>query len=796
MVMRSRSVQWFLFLIGLCSCVAGLALMQPVPTYARSSEAQYVGSGDCADCHRDTARIHDDTAHALALFRADRQPQAVVGDFSSSDALLSFQFPGTDAARPVTLDDIRYVLGSGIHVQRYVIEWQEDRYALLPFEWNTQTGQWQPFQMAPEWSPEAYDFTTHCAGCHVTGLDAEALSAGEAEWEENGVQCEACHGAGSTHLELADEAGHNPSDEDLAAIRSAIYAQPDAQMCGQCHSRGVDPESSLPYPIQYRPGMNLLDPAVFVLADQQDRLHWWASGHASMTNMQFNEWLISGHGDALQTALASDYADDSCLTCHSVDPLAAREGQTVTLADVQYGVTCVSCHDTHPQEAAAQLLRAEPDALCAGCHSSSALPSIHHPTSEMVNGQPLIDSIEGVSTTHATVEGGPTCVSCHMLDVPTGTELRATHTFQPVLPGEADPAQTDTCTGCHTDLSRAYGQHFINSQQQDVVRRLMNIEGALETITPEQSVLDAVAFVSGDGSMGVHNARYTETLLNRAETALGLAQSFNPILAGLTPVTDPQECAECHTEEHTAWLGSLHANSSLQDSFQEAYAQSGQPAYCLRCHASGYNPQTQQFTFAGVVCTNCHLIEEGVEHPPAPISIADDPQVCGQCHSGGHASVYEEWLASEHAATGIDCVDCHTAHDNGLVLEDVNTTCGNCHQEAMADEIHMGENMICTDCHMTPRDAAPDPAQRTRTGHMMGIDPGVCADCHGNTHLLSRIGTDSGIIPEEVTALETQVNALQTRAEENLNNGLIGGAVGVLLLLGLIYLVLRLGRMR
>jgi hypothetical protein len=108
----------------------------------------------------------------------------------------------------------------------------------------------------------------------------------------------------------------------------------------------------------------------------------------------------------------------------------------------------------------------------------------------------------------------------------------------------------------------------------------------------------------------------------------------------------------------------------------------------------------------------------------------------------------------------------------------------------------MGENMICTDCHMTPRDAAPDPAQRTRTGHMMGIDPGVCADCHGNTHLLSRIGTDSGIIPEEVTALETQVNALQTRAEENLNNGLIGGAVGVLLLLGLIYLVLRLGRMR
>jgi len=255
----------------------------------------------------------------------------------------------------------------------------------------------------------------------------------------------------------------------------------------------------------------------------------------------------------------------------------------------------------------------------------------------------------------------------------------------------------------------------------------------------------------------------------------------------------PENCSECHAQEYRDWLTSSHANASLNEEFQQVYAENDQPGYCLRCHASGYDPSEESYQYDGVICGNCHSISEGAEHPPAPINIARDPAICGTCHSGGHASVYEEWLASEHEDAGVDCVDCHTAHTNTLLLDDVNSTCGDCHANALDDEVHMGENMICTDCHMTPRQSVDDPTLLTLTGHSMAIDPGVCADCHGSTHQLTATGNDYEN-SETIVVLENEIKHLEELSDENLSAGLLGGAIGVLILLGLIYLVLRLGR--
>jgi hypothetical protein len=178
--------------------------------------------------------------------------------------------------------------------------------------------------------------------------------------------------------------------------------------------------------------------------------------------------------------------------------------------------------------------------------------------------------------------------------------------------------------------------------------------------------------------------------------------------------------------------------------------------------------------------------------------MATSSETCGTCHSGGHASVYEEWLTSEHNQAGVDCVDCHTAHTGEMLIDDnINTTCGDCHANAMNDDVHMGEDMVCTDCHMTPRQNVNDPTMISLTGHSMDIDPGVCADCHGNTHDLEKPVSDStDDAHAQAVSHDEEIAQLEAIASENLTSGLMGGAIGVLLLLGLIYLVLRLGRIQ
>jgi hypothetical protein len=83
------------------------------------------------------------------------------------------------------------------------------------------------------------------------------------------------------------------------------------------------------------------------------------------------------------------------------------------------------------------------------------------------------------------------------------------------------------------------------------------------------------------------------------------------------------------------------------------------------------------------------------------------------------------------------------------------------------------------------------------TGHTMNIDPGVCADCHGNTHLLSSDGLRlSAEDHAQLVALEAEVTKLEETASQNLNSGIVGGALGALVLALIIFLTVRLGRMK
>ncbi len=466
------------------------------------------------------------------------------------------QFPDEDAPRAFTADDIAYAVGSGVHVQRYLYEIDRNEYIVLPAEWNVADQKWQRLDLGSEWTLDDYGWTQNCAYCHTTGFDPD-----RGRWKDDGVQCEDCHGPASAHVDLAKDASRNPSDEELAAIRGAIYRGADPQVCGQCHSQGESPDGH-PYPVGYTPGATLSDFFTLVPNDSGD--HWWLSGHGSQQNMQYNEWLTSTHATSLTDMQASDYAADKCLACHSQDARQVageiaqveagdRDGaplDPVTLADAQWGVTCTTCHNQHTDSGEPFSLVMAANDLCTSCHVQPADSThIHHPVTEMFEGVSVVDGIDGVPGTHFSQEEGPRCVTCHMQQEPVSDETtRSSHGFKPILPGESDQLPS-ACAGCHTSLTTTDLSLLVTNTQAAVKTRIDAARTQLTNLTKPtdaddlaryQQASDALDFVEGDGSFGVHNYTYADALLTAAENDLATLSGTNVVVAATEPAAPPE----------------------------------------------------------------------------------------------------------------------------------------------------------------------------------------------------------------------------------------------------------------
>lgn len=537
--------------------------------YAQDDEEEpttdYIGSRRCFGCHRDVGSAHIESRHALTLQDTGDDSELILGDFEQGEDVRTVQLPGEEESRAFTAEDVVFAIGTGRYAQLYVTEVEIDgaeSLMVLPAEWNVFEQTWQPYTPAEEWPSEAYDFVQNCAGCHVTGLNA-----GEDDpWLEAGVQCEACHGPGAAHFEAVQEAGSSPEPEELDRVHQTIVLSPDSQICGQCHSQGTTPDG-LPYPVDYLPGQNLLDENVFALIPPEDTTHWWATGHASQKYMQFNEEIYFGHSGSLDSLRESEGAEDACLTCHSEDyrwtvdlleqhESGEREGtppDAVTVESARFGVTCVSCHSIHPQQAEDEeseeteegaapahdfLIEQATYDLCVSCHQDTDITEfVHHPVQEMYEGQDVIEGITGVPSAHFVAEDGPECATCHMPRVPTDMNSRASHTFQPVMPGATLDLEAlqDSCSVCHGDQVDAAGlQALIDDVQADTQARLETIRAALTDDTPDW-VRVGLDFVEGDGSLGVHNYVYTDDVLDAIEAELGLTAQEGNISEGTTP---------------------------------------------------------------------------------------------------------------------------------------------------------------------------------------------------------------------------------------------------------------------
>lgn len=532
--MLHNRIRWLWY----SSLIIVILSMQTGSILSQDDENDYVGTRECRSCHRSYTNDHEETVHFRTLIEVE---EALEDDFALEDIVLAsfeedsedIRLTEYDEPRPFTVEDIVFTLGAGRHYQAYITD-VDGVLRVLPAQWHIEEETWTLVDMGEDWLDPAYEFASQCAGCHTTNFNAEDLV-----WDEAGVQCEACHGPGLIHVEFADDAGSSISDDEYTDLSIAINFSLDSQVCGQCHIRGTHDATGLPFPVGYHPGMDLLDESVFTPVSSDDTEAWFTTVHARQPNMQFNEWLQSSHGNALESAQDADNFDASCLGCHSVaqrrvdylineDWVDEDEFDPLSTLDVHgFGITCASCHNPHEVNEADFLID-EPYALCINCHSNGEdTDGIHHPVQEVFEGLDLIEAIEPIEGIHFSSDEGPDCLTCHMQGIETKNGIRQSHTFHPISPAgaaEIDNLQ-DSCTSCHTDIENPEQmQQLIDSIQGNVTDRINVAQQAISDDTP-QWVAQAIMVIEGDGSRGIHNFGYTNAMLKAVEFELGIVAS-------------------------------------------------------------------------------------------------------------------------------------------------------------------------------------------------------------------------------------------------------------------------------
>jgi tetratricopeptide (TPR) repeat protein len=316
--------------------------------------------------------------------------------------------------------EVKYTFGVA-PLQQYLIAFPGGRLQSLGIAWDTRpksTGGQRWFHLYAKekidhkdplhWTGLYQNWNLQCAACHSTnlkkGYDA-ASNTYKTTFSEINVACEACHGAGSGHVEWAKKNKGGYAQQDAKGFEApmhsrwndawkfpadnAKYAQRDKfadpaamNACAACHSRrSTIAETGHPgAPLEDTHRLAMLTPPLYHADGQQrDEVYTW--------------------GSFLQSKMH------------------------------QRGVTCMDCH-----EPPALKLRAQGNALCARCHNAAVFDTQKHHF-------------------HKAGTKGAQCVECHM---PTQNYMvihaRLDHSIRIPRPDlSLSLGSPNACTQCHAE---------------------------------------------------------------------------------------------------------------------------------------------------------------------------------------------------------------------------------------------------------------------------------------------------------------------------------------------------------
>ncbi len=390
----------------------------------------FTGSEACRSCHQEQYRNWRGSQHDLAMQTATAD--SVLGDFNNA----SFTYNGittqffrrgdqfivrTDGEDGKLADfAVSYVFGV-YPLQQYLLPLSRGRLQALSIAWDARPaaeGGQRSYHLYPDesvdykdplhWTGPYQNWNGRCAECHSTDVhknyDTRTRSF-DTRFAEIDVGCEACHGPGEKHLQLAraNKLGSTTTggiahggfptalsqrgtwrfdgDRPIATRQPALASRAQIDSCGRCHARRGT----------------------------------WGEYH-------YGADLLDTHRLALPRAPL--YYDDGQIRDEDY-----VYGSFVQSKMHRAGVVCSNCHEPH-----SMALRAPGNTVCTQCHETQ-----HYDTEQHHH--------------HPAGSTGALCANCHMPQTTyMGVDKRRDHSLRIPRPDLSVVIGTpNACSQCHTD---------------------------------------------------------------------------------------------------------------------------------------------------------------------------------------------------------------------------------------------------------------------------------------------------------------------------------------------------------
>lgn len=354
-----------------------------------SNELAYVGTQTCLGCHSDKDSFLK-TGHNFKIQKINNGEQPsfpYTPETTITGAIDLLQFAGPDGdgttnntlGAPTSYDDVTYVVG-GYHwkmrwldADGYIVTGNNVQYNIRNSDGtlNVPDNHLDDPDVMGDYKAGDFDYQYKCGNCHTTGWKRTTTEDGDERnldrqddlpgmggtFAAGGVQCEACHGAGSEHAKA-------PSASNIVKIASARttaefladdMAYGKAVTCAECHTRDGEkdyPSYISPYNVAFPDGSQVGGRII-------------SSGGLSKHHQTGDEMLgvvPEDHGDYKAGDEIGPKQDMACTTCHdshkSTKNIDSSDGlHTGAVKD------CTTCHDPEFTAPVHGMI-----AACTDCH--------------------------------------------------------------------------------------------------------------------------------------------------------------------------------------------------------------------------------------------------------------------------------------------------------------------------------------------------------------------------------------------------------------------------------------------
>ncbi|MBY6185711.1 hypothetical protein KUV89_03530 [Marinobacter hydrocarbonoclasticus] len=220
----------------------------------KASLQEYVGTQTCLRCHQDKAS-YQETGHNFKFTKVENGERPEFPFTTLKGALALYEGVENSAGTPETWADISYVLGGYqrqailLDKNGYMINGSKAMFDVLPKGETLTPDRAVPFKPNTGTDSSPYN----CGTCHNTGWRDYTSETGdhrnrnrqddligmEGTFALAGVQCEACHGAGSEHAKTprTDNITRIAKGRTRADLTAMNMAYGDPVACGECHTK-------------------------------------------------------------------------------------------------------------------------------------------------------------------------------------------------------------------------------------------------------------------------------------------------------------------------------------------------------------------------------------------------------------------------------------------------------------------------------------------------------------------------------------------------------------------------------